>query len=100
MIIYEVTCCVTRTLYPDYLAWLRDHVAEMLTLDGFLSAEICQVDETEVAATPTLVIWYRVENAAALADYFAGAAVAMRAAGTQRFAEGVAISRRVLQVVG
>ncbi len=94
--IYEVTLHMDRDLADEYDAWLREHVAEMLSLPGFLSAEISAIANDEAASKVGRVVHYRLENRAALDTYFHDHAKRMRDEGLRRFGDRVAASRRIL----
>ena len=97
MIVYQVSTKVHEAVADDYRAWLGDHVRELLTLPGFVSAEVLVVEPEHV--TPEhqeLVVHYRLESHHALLRYFAEHAPRMRAKATERFAGQLQIERRVL----
>lgn len=99
MIIYEVTIRIDQELAEAYRAWLGDHVRELLTLPGFLSAEVFvrEPDCAEQAERPQeLVVAYRLESRQALERYLAEQAPAMRAKADEFFAGRYRIERRVL----
>mgnify|MGYP005860801685 CR=1 FL=1 len=97
MIVYEVNIRIERAIAEDYRAWLADHVRELLTLPGFLSAEVfeCAPDGDD-AGHESLVVCYRLESQAALSSYLSEHAPAMRAKGDARFDDRMHITRRVL----
>jgi antibiotic biosynthesis monooxygenase (ABM) superfamily enzyme len=96
MIEYEVNLSVDAGLAPDYLDWLREHVAAMLALPGFLGADTLRVLEPLPAGREGWCVRYRLRDAQALASYLAQHAPAMRADGERRFGARVEASRRVL----
>jgi antibiotic biosynthesis monooxygenase (ABM) superfamily enzyme len=96
---YEVSLSVDAGLGPDYLDWLRDHVAAMLALPGFLGAELARVLEPLPPGRTGWCVRYRLRDAAALAAYLAQHAPAMRAQGEARFGARVQASRRVLEPI-
>jgi hypothetical protein len=97
MIVYEVNIKVREAVADDYRAWLGDHMRELLTLPGFLSAEVLIVEPE--AATPEhqeIVVHYRMESHHALMLYLRDHAPRMRAKAGERFAGQFEIHRRVL----
>jgi hypothetical protein len=90
-IIYEVTLSVPQTITDEYLGWLRNHVSEILQLEGFMDAKIYQINPE------TFVVHYHVATYNALIKYFEQQAPALRQQGIDRFGDLVAISRRILQ---
>ncbi|MBS0226792.1 MAG: DUF4286 family protein [Proteobacteria bacterium] len=95
-VVYEVNLDVDAAIADAYLAWLRDHVAEILGLPGFLDARIFAVEDPP----PGRILWcvhYRVRSRAALQDYFDHHAAAMRGDGILRFGDRFSASRRILE---
>jgi quinol monooxygenase YgiN len=97
MIVYEVNIRIERAISEEYRAWLAEHVRELLTLPGFLSAEVFEcLPDPDDAEHESLVVCYRLQSHAALTAYLAHHAPAMRAKGGQRFGDRMQVSRRVL----
>lgn len=98
--LYEVNIEIERKLIDEYEPWLKAHVAEMLSLPGFESAEIFAAEPAQDAPESVgRVVHYRLSSRQALDDYLNQHARAMRGQGTQRFADRVYIRRRVLDVI-
>ena len=98
MIVYEVSLEVDHAVLAPYLAWLRGHMAQILTLPGFVDAQL--YERRDVAADAprhSLVVAYRLQDEAALENYFAHHAAAMRADGQARFPQQFSATRRVLR---
>lgn len=101
MIVYEVSIDVDRSIGEIYLDWLRDHVAQMLSFDGFVDARLHErCDVAEDLPRRTFVIAYRLRDQAALDAYFANHAAGMRADGERHFGGRFSASRRVLRELG
>lgn len=96
-VVYEVNLDVEAALAAEYRAWLDAHVAQMLALPGFESAQIFDVLEPVDAGRAAWCVHYRLRDAAALEAYLHDHAPRMRAEGVARFGERVRASRRVLQ---
>jgi len=97
MIVYEVNIKVQNASADDYRAWLGDHVRELLTLPGFLSAEVLIAQPSaENTGVEEIVVLYRLESQQALMIYLAEYAPSMRARAQEHFADKFTISRRVL----
>jgi antibiotic biosynthesis monooxygenase (ABM) superfamily enzyme len=100
VIVYEVNLDVRAEVYPDYRAWLAAHVAEILALPGFVSAEVFEVrDPAPAEGRRLLTICYRLADQAALERYFAEHAPRMREDGKRRFGDAFTATRRVLASV-
>jgi antibiotic biosynthesis monooxygenase (ABM) superfamily enzyme len=98
LIVYEVTLAVETGSSDSYLAWLREHVAQMLALPGFATAEIFAVVDDDPRSRRWCV-QYRLRDAVDLDAYFAQHAARMRAEGLARFGDAVVATRRVLRPV-
>ena len=94
-VIYEVTVHVRGDLADAYLAWLREHVAEVAALPGFEHAELHAVVD-DSATEKSWCVRYRLRDAAALDDYMRDHAPRMRADGVARFGDAMRAQRRVL----
>lgn len=101
MIVYEVNLDVRADIHAAYLAWLGEHVAEMLALPGFVAAGIFERREPPPAeGRRALTVHYRVTDEVALARYLAEDAPRMREAGARRFGDAFTATRRVLVEAG
>ncbi len=96
-VIYEVNLDVDAAIAAAYRAWLGEHVAQMLALPGFLSAQTFDVtDPPPAAGRVALCVHYRLRDAAALRSYFEHHAARMRCDGAARFGGRFSATRRVL----
>lgn len=97
MIVYEVNIKVELEVADEYREWLGGHVRELLTLPGFVSAEVFIAEASaDNAGFEEIVVAYRLESHHALLRYIAEHAPAMRARANERFAGRFKINRRVL----
>jgi hypothetical protein len=105
MLIYEVNLTVDGDVANRYSAWLREHIQDMLDLDGFEAAAWYVAspdgdtipDGDDVEDPRRWTVHYQVRDAAALQRYLETEADRLRGAADERFDEGVAIDRRILQ---
>ncbi len=99
-VIYEVTLAVDPDALETFDPWLKDHVAEMLRLPGFVSANIL-TDEDGVPedTRPSRTVQYIVENREALETYLQEHAARMRQHGIDLFGDRFTATRRVLNRV-
>lgn len=99
MVVYEVNLEFDVAISAAYRAWLKGHVAELLSLPGFVAAQVHEVaDPLPTAGRQGLCVRYQVESQAALDTYMRDHAPRLRAEGLERFGEeGVRIRRRVLR---
>ncbi len=93
--IYEVTLHARAEIAGAYLAWLHEHIADMLALPYFESAELCAL-ESGSNIERSWCVRYRLHDRAALDDYLREHAPRMRAAGIARFGDAFRAERRVL----
>jgi antibiotic biosynthesis monooxygenase (ABM) superfamily enzyme len=100
MIVYEVNIGLRADIYADYRAWLAPHVAEILAVPGFVSAEIFEVlDPAPAEGRRALSVCYRLADQAALDRYLVEHAPRLREDGVRRFGGAFAATRRVLRTV-
>ena len=95
-VIYEVTLHANREIADAYLAWLREHVAAMLALPGFESAELDVLIE-DSGAERGWCVRYRLADRAALDAYLRDHAPRMRGEGLARFGSAFRAERRILE---
>lgn len=98
MIVYEVNLEIDTALRGDYLPWLQAHVAEMLHIEGFMSATVEEV--LEPAPPPVcfaLCVRYQLRDESCLHHYLTHHAAAMRRDGIKRFGNGFRAHRRILR---
>jgi quinol monooxygenase YgiN len=99
--IYEVNIEVDREIADAYLAWLKQHIAEILALPGFIDAHTFDALEPPPAEGRIgLCVQYRLTDAAALDAYLRDHAPRLRADGLARFGERFRAQRRVLHERG
>ena len=96
-VVYEVNLDLERAIADEYRGWLRQHVAQMLALPGFISAQVFDVLEPAAEGRIAYCVHYRLRDAAALADYLRHHAARMRQEGIARFGDRFRASRRVLR---
>jgi len=105
MLLYEVNLTVDGEVAPRYSSWLREHIREMLDLDGFEAAVwYASSDDGNTAPDPdeptgdrTWTVQYQVRDRDALQAYFDEHADDMRRDGVQQFGDYVTADRRVLE---
>ena len=96
-IVYEVDLDVEAAIAGEYRAWLEAHMAAILALPGFVSAELFEVREPAQPGRVGLCVQYRLRDAAALETYLREHAPHMRGEGDARFGGRFRASRRVLR---
>ena len=97
---YEVCLSLSTTLRPDYLIWLKAHIQEMLTFDGFQSAVLLdQLDPEIESETIQLIVQYRLRDAKTFETYLSTHASRMRNDGLQSFGTKVQATRRLSSLI-
>ena len=101
MVVYEVNLEFDVAIAAPYREWLAAHVQELLSLPGFMSAQVHDVvDPLPTAGRQGLCVRYIVSDLGALETYQREHAPRLRADGLSRFGEeGVRYRRRILRDV-
>jgi hypothetical protein len=94
-VIYEVNLEADAAIEGPFDTWLRDHVADMLQLAGFLSAEVLD-DVSAPSGRIRRTVQYRLRDQAALDRYLRDHAPQMRERGTALFGQRFTAARRTL----
>jgi len=105
MLIYEVNLTVDGETAPRYSSWLREHIREMLEVDGFEAAVwYTTSDDGDTVPEPdeptgdrAWTVQYQVRDRDALQAYFTEHAEEMREQSAQQFGDHVAADRRILE---
>jgi hypothetical protein len=83
-VVYEVELEADDAIEGPFDTWLRDHIADVLQLPGFLSAEVL-ADTSPAAGKVRRTVQYRLRDQAALDAYLRDHAARMHASGIARF---------------
>ena len=94
-VLYEVNLEADAGIVAPFDTWLRDHIADMLQFEGFLSAEIFN-DPDAPAGKIRRIVQYRLRDQAALERYIRDEAPRMREHGVAQFGDKFSAQRRVL----
>lgn len=101
-VIYEVNLEVQPQISGEFEAWLDEHIAELLALPGFCSAQrFRRVAAEEGRSGPDggpvlLTVHYTLSSREALEEYFQTHAPRMREAGLKRWPGQFTATRRIL----
>lgn len=96
MLMYEVNIAVNNKIIQEYKIWLDKHVAEMLKIDGFCSAEI--INNSEDKNITHLTVKYQIESQEKLDDYFKYKAKLMRQESLDKYGDYVHITRKIFNI--
>jgi hypothetical protein len=94
-VIYEVSLEADAAIAGPFDTWLRDHIADMLQFQGFMSAEILD-DSAAPEGRICRIVQYRLRDQAALDAYLRDEAPRMRQEGIARFGDRFSAQRRLL----
>jgi hypothetical protein len=94
-VVYEVNLEADAAIEAPFDTWLRDHVADMLQLPGFLSAEVL-VDGAAPPGRLRRTVQYRLRSQADLDRYLREHAPRMREHGFALFGDRFTAERRTL----
>ncbi|MES3630867.1 MAG: DUF4286 family protein [Longimonas sp.] len=105
MIIYEVNLTIDADIATEYSTWLREHVRDLLTLDGFEGATWYTrteagdaVPDDEAPEGPRYwTLHYFVRDADALNTYLEEHAERFRKDGLDRYEGRFSVDRRILK---
>ncbi|HLW74707.1 MAG TPA: DUF4286 family protein [Gammaproteobacteria bacterium] len=98
-LVYEVTLDISADKAPEFDAWLRLHVRDMLALPGFRDARVLTPEAGDAAPSAVRrVVQYTLAGRVELDRYLAEQAPRMRAEGVKRFGDKLKTSRRVLDL--
>lgn len=99
MIAYVVELDLPEALADTYMDWLAVHVREMLSLPGFIDAQIAtRIDPPPPPGRFIANVRYRLRDHAAWDTYLAEHAPRMRATGIARFGDAVRATRKLLEM--
>ena len=100
MVVYEVNCLVDKAISEAFQEWLPAHIREILTFDGFISAETFRIlEDDQLSARENSVgisVRYYLKDDEALNNYLDNHAERLRKDGKNRFADQLSATRRVL----
>jgi hypothetical protein len=94
-VVYEVELEADAAIEGPFDTWLRDHIADVLQLPGFLSAEVL-TDASPLAGKIRRTVHYRLQDQVALDTYLRDHAARMHATGIARFGDQASERPRAL----
>ena len=99
MYIYNVTINIDESAHDEWLAWIDDHIPEVLATGKFISAKLTQVLVEEEMGGITYSVQYVTNTREDLDEYYRVDAPKLRSDGVQRFADKMVAFRTELKVV-
>ncbi|MBV2167768.1 MAG: DUF4286 family protein [Bdellovibrio sp.] len=97
MITYIVHLMVRHEVYTEYVDWLKsEHIPEMLTLPGFISAEMClRKGGNMEASSKDVKIIYKLKDEEHMKLYMTEYAMKLREKGLEKFPGQFSAQREV-----
>ena len=95
-IIYEVNLKIDNAIAGDFSIWLKEHIKEMCTFDGFIEASCYTDHENSTDDLQCMVVAYLLQDLSYYERYVNEHAPRMRAEGISLFGEGLQATRRIL----
>lgn len=99
MYIYNVTVNVEDSIHNQWLAWIENHIQEVLATGRFSSAKLTQVLVEEEMGGTTYSVQYTANTREDLDDYYKYDAPKLRSDGLKLFADKMVAFRTELKVV-
>jgi len=95
MIIYEVNIKIPQSIFDSYIVWLKDHIKEMLTIEGFVKNKI-YVEESKSKNNAYVCVHYYIKSFKYYDSYIKKYSTKMRNVSNKEFCDKIEINRRVL----
>ncbi|MDX1470884.1 MAG: DUF4286 family protein, partial [Flavobacteriaceae bacterium] len=70
MIIYNVTSHVEKSIVEEWLAWMKNHIPQVLGTGKFLSATFSQVLVDDESGANTYSVQFKAPSRESLDDYY------------------------------
>lgn len=96
MVIYEVNLSIGLDIYNEYMTWLKKHVEDIVSYDGFYEYKIYS-DNEKGSDKKKIIVHYKVSSLSKLQDYFSNHAAQTRQEAIERFGNKFSATRRVLE---
>ena len=98
-IIYNVTINIDDSVHDEWLAWIKEHIPQVLATGKFADAKLTKVLVKEEMGGTTYSIQYKAHSRTALDAYYAEDAERLRGNGLKRFADKMLAFRTELEVI-
>ncbi len=99
MYIYNVTSNIEDSIHEQWLAWIKEHIPQVLSTGKFKTATLTRVLVEEEMGGVTYSVQYRAISREALDEYFRDHAAVLRNDAVKRFGDKVLSFRTELQIV-
>lgn len=98
MLLYEVNLEINSSIYAEFMIWLKPHIKDILTLNGFLKADLLRDKNEGREGMQKITVVYYISDYTHYHQYINEQADRMRNDGIQRFAGLFTASRRLLEI--
>lgn len=99
MFIYNVTSNIDESIHQEWLAWIKNHIPEVLATGNFTGAKLTRVLVKEELGGVTYSVQYRAKSREALDNYYQNDAEKLRQDGLSRFADKLLSFRTELEII-
>ncbi len=99
MIIYNVTINVDDSIHEEWLAWIKEHIPQVLATGKFLEAKLTKVLVEEEMGGTTYSVQYKAKSRASLDKYYEEDAERLRRDGLSKFADKMLAFRTELEIL-
>lgn len=99
MIIYNVTINVDADIHDHWLAWIKEHIPQVLATGKFIEAKLTRVLVEEEMGGVTYSVQYKAHSREALNNYYKEDAERLRNQGLKLFADKMVAFRTELEVI-
>ena len=99
MIIYNVTVNIDDSIAHQWLAWIKEHIPQVLATGKFTDAKLTKVLVEEQMGGQTYSIQYRAISKEALNAYYENDAEKLRQDGLSKFGDKMLAFRTELEIV-
>ena len=94
---YQVNVKVQKEISEKYYLWLTNHIKEIMTINGFLSANLSKLEDSSDINTESYCVNYILESREKLENYFINFAPKMRQEGIDRFGNKFSAERKIMK---
>lgn len=99
MIIYNVTTNIDASIGEQWLAWIKEHIPQVLATGHFIEAKLTKVLVEDQEGSLTYSVQYRAKSREALANYYKNDAAKLRQEALQTFGDKALAFRTELEVI-
>lgn len=99
MIIYNVTSNIDESIHQKWLAWVKEHIPQVLATGHFTEAKLTRVLIEEELGGVTYSVQYRAKSREALEAYYKNDAYILRQDVLKHFGDQVLSFRTELEIV-